>query len=195
MSFVFNIHKTVESLAYIITNLGMKKTTTKYDALKYLYFADRLALKRGLRLITGDTPYAMEYGPILSNTYDLIKNNVKRCDSKNLKIWIEHFKLNGNHINLIKNPGIKYLSRFDISILDEIIKDFSDMDFNQLKNISHQLKEWNDAYKKIENTGKKSIPIGIENILKTIGEGGEINYVQEKIEEEKFLSQFAAQGL
>jgi Protein of unknown function (DUF4065) len=52
--------------------------------LKLLYMADRIALERMEQPITGDCYVSMQFGPVLSGVYDLIKgNNVGQA----LPVW------------------------------------------------------------------------------------------------------------
>ena len=51
----------------------------KLHMLKYVYFADRYHLRKYGRLVTGDTYYAMQYGPVASATKEIIE--FKRKDA------------------------------------------------------------------------------------------------------------------
>ena len=57
-------------ILYVASKL---QETTFHRIVKLLYFADKLHLERYGRFITGDRYIAMEYGPVPSNVYDMLK--------------------------------------------------------------------------------------------------------------------------
>ena len=73
MSIQFRFHpeKAVEAAAILLKLHG--KPMKYLGLLKILYIADRIALQRIEQPITGDHYVSMDYGPVLSKVYDLIK--------------------------------------------------------------------------------------------------------------------------
>ena len=71
ISFRFHPEKAVEAAAMLLKLHG--KPMKYLGLLKMLYIADRLALKLMEQPITGDRYVSMDYGPVLSGVYDLIK--------------------------------------------------------------------------------------------------------------------------
>lgn len=72
MIFRFNIAKGDRASAVLLKTEPAHRMG-RLRLLKLLYIADREALTERARPITGDSPVAMDNGPVLSNTYDLIK--------------------------------------------------------------------------------------------------------------------------
>jgi uncharacterized phage-associated protein len=66
----FSPHKAVESLLYVVARLI---EPTVHEALKIRYFADKLHLAKYGWLASGDEYVAMQFGPVASSTYNLIK--------------------------------------------------------------------------------------------------------------------------
>ncbi|HSZ59207.1 MAG TPA: Panacea domain-containing protein [Tepidisphaeraceae bacterium] len=63
----------VTQAAAVLLKTEANRSMSRLRLLKLLYIADREALKERARPITGDRPVAMDHGPVLSHTYDLIK--------------------------------------------------------------------------------------------------------------------------
>ena len=68
----FNITKTIQASA-VLLKADPNHSMSRLRLLKLLYIADRESLTERARPITGDYPVAMDHGPVLSNTYNLIK--------------------------------------------------------------------------------------------------------------------------
>ena len=71
MQFTFDIQKTIAAVAFL-----MKKEGGRLDmflTLKMLYLADKNALVKWGKPITGDSFVSMDKGPVISTTYNLFK--------------------------------------------------------------------------------------------------------------------------
>lgn len=76
MRFKFNDAKTAQAAACL---LGLNGGTMSYMVLiKLLYLADRQMLLAFGRPITGDKPFSMRHGPVLSHVLDFITHGPKR---------------------------------------------------------------------------------------------------------------------
>ena len=84
MAILFRFHpqKAVGAAAMFLKLHG--KPMKYLGLLKMLYIADRIALERMEQTITGDCYFSMDYGPVLSGVYDLIKG--KSVDGA-LPLW------------------------------------------------------------------------------------------------------------
>ena len=92
---------------------------TKHQAFKLLYFADVRHLERYGRPITGDQYVAMEYGPVPSKTYDLVKKGAK-----------------GKALPPIEGD-LDELSDSDLEILEEIVEQYGKHGFRERTDLSH----------------------------------------------------------
>ncbi|MDB9464369.1 Panacea domain-containing protein, partial [Dolichospermum circinale] len=104
MSIQFRFHpeKAVEAAAILMKLHG--KPIKYLGLLKMLYIADRIALERIEQPITGDHYVSMDYGPVLSGVYDLIKG--KPVDDA-LPLWSEYISPGDKNffVYLVKDPG------------------------------------------------------------------------------------------
>ncbi len=165
----FKLERTVQAAAYFVSLAG--GVLGIYKLLKLLYLLDRESYKRWGHAVTYDDYVSMDFGPVLSRTYDLIKGE-KRED-----IWTDHFsRREGNDIRLVKNdPDYGLLSEANKTLSKELYETVKDMDFTDLKNLSHEFGEWNDPR-------GSSLPIDIEDILDAvIDDSEEIEMIKDEV--------------
>ena len=160
--FCFNLDKTIQAAAYLIKRQSGRRENYM-RLLKLLYLADRKSLEKRGAPICGDTPYAMERGPVPSRTLDLIKGNDTQA-----KKWGQFFEKDGYDILLRTDPGNLHLSRAEINILEEIAEEFRSYDEWDLVEWCHtQIEE----YEKNWNARglKNRHRILLEDVLAAIG--------------------------
>lgn len=159
----FNEIKTVEAATYLLNKAGGKMRYIML--LKLLYMSDRKAIEEWGKPITYDNYVSMDYGQVLSKTYNLIKGEIK-SDSGMWEEFIES-PIYLYWIVLRKAPPkIRKLSRGEIEFLDEIYKEYKDKDpFT----FTHNLPEYVDPK-------GSSIPMPFERLLEIL------NYDQKDIE-------------
>ncbi|MDB9520653.1 Panacea domain-containing protein [Dolichospermum circinale CS-1225] len=164
MSIQFRFHpeKAVEAAAILMKLHG--KPMKYLGLLKMLYIADRIALERIEQPITGDHYVSMDYGPVLSGVYDLIKG--KPVDDA-LPLWSEYISPSDkNFVYLVKDPGNDELCEEEEEILQEVYQTFGHLDPFQVAEWTHDLPEWKDPH-------GSAIPILVEDILKNVGKSEE----------------------
>jgi uncharacterized phage-associated protein len=180
--FKFNALKTVQVAAMF---LDMHGGTMKYlGLLKLLYLADRAALTKLDYPLSGDKYYSMEFGPVMSNTYDLIKN---RQIPGAIEIWKEYISTrdesSGYVVELLNPPGDDELSEEEVEIIREIYKKHGGQDRFDLVELTHQLPEW-------QNPGKTSILIDVEKLLIHLGKTEEkIKSISDVVAREAYLDE------
>jgi uncharacterized phage-associated protein len=126
--------------------------------LKLLYLADRRMLDRAGYPITFDRAVSMKNGPVLTETYDLIKGQRVGSDR-----WSEFISTEGYQSVLIAKPGRSELSRLSIAILQEVQEEVADMDDWALVDHLHAiLPEWRPQ------PNNSSEPISLEDILRAL---------------------------
>jgi hypothetical protein len=106
----------------------------------------------------------MKQGPVLSETYDLIKGEHLRAGE-----WAEHFEGIGYQVKLVKDPGTGRLSRYEIEKLNEVAERFEHMPDEAVAETTHAFAEWQR-----HNRGDSSSPIPFEHILQAVGRRREI---------------------
>ncbi len=130
--------------------------------LKYLYIADRESLAARARPITGDHPIAMDHGPVLSTTYDMLRG----CDYCSPD-WDRYFDADGRDVVGREDPGVGKLTRYEIGKLQEVSRRFVEQDDYAVADYTHAFPEW------VKNRPPKgsSRTIPVDDLLDAIGLG------------------------
>lgn len=137
--------KTLQSLVYICAN---SPRTDLIHILKILYFAEQYHLQNFGRLICGNTYARMQYGPVPSEAYDILKAIDDRPDNyfaTTNPILIEKARM---MIRVEKpnqypcfypttKPDETIFSKSDIKSFDWAIREVGNLSFEQLKEKSH----------------------------------------------------------
>ncbi len=182
MGFRFDEDKMNQALAFLMRATG-RAHLSKLTAHKLLYMADREALREGLRRITGDEAYAMEHGPVLSTTYDLMKTPQNWSNpTQEEALWKKHFRLerNGRDIVLLEDPGDDLLSTFERRILEQVAREYGGKSAAELRSLSHTFPEW-----RAHECGNSSEPIPLRDILEAVGRSPEAAEVLEQEADEE----------
>jgi uncharacterized phage-associated protein len=177
IQFQFHPEKAVEAAATLLKLHG--KPMKHLGLLKMLYIADRIALQRMEQPITGDHYVSMDYGPVLSGVYDLIKG--QPVDDA-LPLWSQFISpRNTNLVSLIEDPGNEDLCEEEEEIIQEVYKSFGHLDPFDVAEWTHDLPEW-------KNPHGSAIPISVEDILKNVGKTNEeIQEIQREAIREAYL--------
>jgi len=159
MIFRFKIEKTIEASAVLLKTEANRMTLLRL--LKLLYIADREALKERARPITGDRAVAMDHGPVLSVTYNLIKGEDFLAPQ-----WEKYVRREGKHeVALIANPGVGHLSKYEIEKLQAVARQYQDLNEWELSEFTHTFLEW----KKNQPPPKSKKDIPEDDILAAVG--------------------------
>ncbi len=172
----FQEQKTTEASGVLLHLAGGKMPYLKL--LKLLYISDRIALQEWERPITYDTYVCMNYGPVLSTTFDLIKGNIPQSQFWNAAI-IRH----GRYDLRVKDGlPIKKLSKAEVDLLNRVYALYGKMDKFQLAEFTHAFPEYKDPQ-------GHSIPIMVEDILSGMGYSpSEVERVRSEIIEESEIA-------
>jgi uncharacterized phage-associated protein len=130
--------------------------------LKLLYIADREALARWGIPISHDNYVSMDHGPILSQTYNLIRDGGSR-------VWSEHISapFGDYEIRLLgEKPVAQKLSQAEEKLLDEVFAQYGNANRWDLVDETHKFPEWRDPH-------GSSLPISVGDILRALGESEE----------------------
>lgn len=180
IEFRFHPEKAVQAAAILLKLHG--KPMKYIGLLKMLYIADRIALKRMEQPITGDKYVSMNYGPVLSGVYDLIKGNP--VDNA-LPLWSEFISPCGGKkscdVSLLKDPGNEELCEEDEEILKQVYQIFGHLDPFLVAEWTHGLPEWQDPHGSM-------IPIYVEDVLQYMDKTEqEIEKIREEAGREAYL--------
>ena len=140
MRFRFNEKKTAQAAAHLLKLSGGR---LNYMVLiKLLFLADRMALLKNERPITGAVMVSMKYGPVLSEVLDLI-NEGERGGGP----WVELVSPpNAYDVSLVVDePETDELSKFELRVLDLVYEKFGKMEKWALVDWLHDnIREWTD---------------------------------------------------
>ena len=166
----FNESKTINAVLYISEKLKRKDF---HKIFKILYFSDREHLSTYGRTITGDTYIAMADGPVPSNLYDIFKS--VRGDGyykDSGKFGQYFFVVDWDLVKLNKKADLTELSQTDLTCIDNNLKIYSDMSWDEIREKSHDY-AWRNS---IQNR-----PIDFANIIREAGENDDyIDYLKEQ---------------
>src|SRR5207245_9735418 len=114
----FNLKQTLQAAAHLV-KLQPKSRLNYTRMLKLLYIAERELLAETGSLLTADRPCAMDNGPVLSKTYNLIK---ERGPTDQQTTWSHYLHTDGYDLVLKDDPGHGELSRVIRHKLEEVTK-------------------------------------------------------------------------
>ena len=156
---MFSQEKSTAAAAFLLRLRGGRMSYLKL--IKLLYLADREALHRWGFNITTDRYVAMEHGPVVSHTYELMIS-----EEGEHEFWSQYITPPlGNYEIALRSPDTPegQLSRAEESLLREIYGTFGTWSRWKVRDYTHQLPEWHDP-------GKTSVPISVRDILRAQGE-------------------------
>ena len=158
---MFNERRVAQMAAYL---LGRGKGRMNYlKLMKLLYLADRASMKRNGHPISGDRYVSMDHGPVLSQTFNLIKGAVQFA-KQDWNYWIAD---RANYAVSLKRKvhreALDELSEADLEVLGDVYSKFGKMDQWKLVEYTHRYcSEWKDPK-------GSSGPISYEDIFKALG--------------------------
>lgn len=175
---LFKQDVTIQAILYILQKMGGVCDIHKCH--KILYFSDNEHLSRFGRSITGDSYIKMEWGPVPTCVYDLLK--AVRGDSyfaaqvENIRNNMFHF-VNQKDIQSTSAPDMDYLSQSEVDILDKYISQFKDLTFQQVSELSHGF-AWSNT--------KRYGEISVRDRLTELGDNdGYIDFIEEQLKAEE----------
>lgn len=166
---LFDREKAIEATLFI-ANLLPKPT--KHSISKMFYLADKLHLQKYGRLISGDRYIAMEYGPVPSAIYDMMKVSAgqNRIDPDTDDFILEAFTVSKYDIVLKRVAETDVLSESEIECIQEAVYQNGKKSFGELTDMTHD-----SAWKATE----ENQPIALLDIANTLPNAAElISYLE-----------------
>ena len=154
----------------------------KLKLIKELYLIDRVSIDEDNSSVSGDEFFSLKYGPVLSNTLNIIN------DIPNGNDWAEYLSINNNkEIRLIKPFDEGRLSKKDKYFIQLISDKYKTYTTSQLVDYTHTLPEWKEP----EGTNHK---IRFVDIMKALGKSDE-EIIYAKKEYDGLSELYASLGL
>lgn len=141
ITFDFDARRFVNAAAYIV---GRCPEITKMKLSKLLYFADKEHLLTYGKPIIGDRYVKMEFGPVPSCGYNLMKHD-ERSSVEDQAMFDHHLCVDGNDITLKVPANLRAISESDREALDDVISKYGHLTPDQLSKISHHEPAWVNA--------------------------------------------------
>jgi hypothetical protein len=155
----FNPEKVLQALGYIQRETGVSDTL---QLIKYLFFADRLHLRRYLSFISKDAYYALKNGPAASQTLNLLNKqgewlNIPGVEKQFEKILIKKSKRE------IHEEQTDLLSKNEMDSLDFVIGVLRNRQADIVA-LSHEYPEWK-RYEESFREQTTGIPISVDDFF------------------------------
>lgn len=155
---MFSEIRVTQMAAFLLKKNGGRMAYIKL--IKLLYLTERQAIARWGESISGDLFVSMPHGPVLSQTYDLIKSNTGT-------IWKTLIKDEADYeVTLIadfKLEDVDELCPAEIKILEQIFDKYGKMSRFEIRDYTHDhCEEWEDPK-------GSSFPISSESIYRAMG--------------------------
>jgi uncharacterized phage-associated protein len=159
----FNYKKSVQVLNYLASKSD--QPFNKMKAIKLVWLADRLHLRKYGRTITGDTYFAMKLGPVGSNTRDILETSSFLSD--------ETLEYSTQYIDVIdkynytskQHPNFEVFSQTDTEAITEIFDAYGNYGHYELSQISHSFPEWKRWKSALDNKNGSSFLIQFEDFF------------------------------
>ncbi len=170
----------------------------KMKAIKLIFLADRLHLRKYGRPIVGDMYWAMKLGPVGS-----LAKNVAELSSISeealvyAKKYIKPLDAKKQTFISLKPGDLSVFSKTDLECIEVVYNKFSDKDQFELAEITHKYPEWIKHKKEIEG-GKKRVKMDYRDFFAdTAKEDGlfsqnksDLEMAKESFSEQKEISAF-----
>ena len=154
----FNERKATQVAGYLLERRGGQMSYLKL--IKLMYLADREALARWGRPITTDRYFSMDRGPVLSHVLDLVNDGDAPGEEV---VWGAAVSAPENYkVRLKADPGDDELSEAEVSVLEEVFRQYGHLSRWELVELAHKLPEWKDPK-------GSAIPISYRDILAAQG--------------------------
>ncbi len=143
----------------------------KMKAIKLIYLADRLHIRKYGRPIIGDMYWAMKMGPVGSRVKRAAElSNMSESALSYAKKYIQPADDKKHYVASVKPVDFDVFSKTDIDCLEVIYRHFSDKDQFELRDITHQYPEWSKHERDLD-AGKKRVQMDYDDFFSSTERG------------------------
>jgi uncharacterized phage-associated protein len=179
MHFQFDFAKALQAVGVLLEYEKCRRMSYM-RLLKLLYVADRESLAETGRPITGDRALAMQRGPVLSRTQDLIKGQSPRAGE-----WDHFVHTDRYEMELVADPGRGELSKGEVAKLLEVSDRYRNLDEWLLSEETHKFEEWQKHFPGGDGTAE----IPWEDVLAALGRGTLAPAIERDESDRRFFDQ------
>ena len=158
---MFSEQRVAQMAAYLLEKGGGRMAYIKL--LKLLYLSDREAMARWGESISGDCFVSMPHGPVLSQTYDLIRG-VGSSVQCGWDYWIrdeDNYEVSLRR-KTVNRDSLDELSDAELELLDGVFEKFGYMKRFEISQYTHDhCAEWEDPH-------GSSFPISPESVFRAV---------------------------
>lgn len=153
----------------------------KMKAIKLIFLADRLHLRKYGRPIVGDLYWAMKLGPVGSKTKNVAElSSIPENIFEYAKKYIKPVDEKKQTFVSIKPEDLSVFSKTDLECLEKVFEKYADRDQFELAEVTHKYPEW-VKHKKELDSGKKRVRMSYEDFFSETSKGDEL-FMQSKNE-------------
>ncbi len=156
----FEVEKNIEATGVLLSMTCTHKMT-RMRLLKLLYLANRESIKDTGYPIVDDKFVAMDWGVVMSNTYDCITGRGEIAVQWSLYFATEMDK----YVIMEHDPGVDNLSDYAVELLQTVAKRYETVSTAKLSALMHDL----DEYKQNWKGGHSSYLVPDIDILRAVG--------------------------
>lgn len=172
----FYPEKALESVLLIASSL---RGPTVHEVLKIRYFADKIHFSDYGFLGSGDRYVAMNFGPVASSTYDLLKvargdlngfTDIRLISLVEGSLIVER---GTNRVRPLRSANLDLLSKADVASITTALESDGNKGFKERTDLSHD-SAWNAAWKTAQENEALQCPMPLESIAKTLENSEEV---------------------
>ncbi len=138
----------------------------KMKAIKLIFLADKLHLRKYGRTIIGDFYLAMKFGPVGSQTKNVAELSY-RLPTEVVIYARKYIKptIDKQTFTSVSSVDLGLFSKTDVECLNSIYDEFSDKDQFELAEITHKYPEWSKHKRILDSGKKKSVKMNYEDFF------------------------------
>jgi uncharacterized phage-associated protein len=157
---IFNIEKIVQVFYYIQKH---SDTYSKLELIKYLFFADRINIRKHFSFISCDNYIALKFGPAASSSLNVLSKQIDFLNYPDDELkYLDNIQRKNQYKWQIEKVPNDLLSKNEMSSIDKSIELFSG---KKLVEISHDYPEWKRYKELFDSKSVSSKPIVIDDFF------------------------------
>lgn len=169
--------RALETVLYIASRLTKPDV---HEVLKIRYFADKLHFSEYGFPASGDQYFAMDFGPVATNIYDLLKvarGNGSDYDARRFgslvkgALKVDSTKPHGVHA--LREANTDFLSPSDVESIEKAIAEYGALSFEERTKLSHD-QAYEEAWAIAKQKQTRRHPMALKAIAGTLSNAHEV---------------------